>query len=891
MKFKQDSIEEAVALWAKHLRLLINNGYLHSGLGLFKLLEESISFDNMGFTLQKCKAFLLRKNGKKDESLLIYEDIDKNLSQLQYATVLADKAIIHQELGKYQLAVDSYTEASVIFKELGNVRATLRMLNNLGAVLYQQKRFKEAVAEFRKLLKITSQNPDEKLSQNYRLIAENNLAEIFLHSAQWKRSTTYAQSASDSATKSNVFQAKIAAEIIAVLNRFAIGNHEDLEKILNALLSSEKLDENPKLLMSLRIQLLYIYIHTDSTKAETVAEELWETHNASDGEDVLLPLFLYFYSKFDLEKVVQLKEDLREHPLVTALTNKSDDLIVDYFLNLEADEDVWFQMTSLDWVLQLERFKSNQELLDIATTYVEMYDFDPLKNIVQAISETPAQLSKLWDVINLIHSKVNFEEVIEAVLATLVQIANLDRAVFYQYEDSSFQAKDAIDNSLNKLDTESLRISNTVLLKAMESNEPAFFSNLQEEIPFDIHSSIFGLGLRTAVCCPIRLQNEVYGVIYSDAKANRILSGDDKKLLESIFLQASSAFSKAYLNQNVTIGTIKESNEKDEYREIIGNSKSIRQIFEIMRTISKHNVNVLIRGETGTGKEIIAKAIHSEYKSNAPFQPVNCAAIPDQLLESELFGYKKGAFTGADSDKKGIIEAAAGGTLFLDEIGDMPMFLQAKLLRVVQERQVTPLGSTDPIDVEVRIISATHKNLEKAVQNNEFRKDLLYRLNVIMLEVPPLRDRREDIPLLVQHFVQIFNKKYDKSINSVSGKAMTYLQSCLWDGNIRELENEIERAILLSQSNEITRDMFKQSDNFSINKEITVPENWNEFQNQKKKLITQLEQKYIEKLLALADGKVSEASKIGGLGRTQLYRILGRTQTGDSLHNAVTEEA
>ncbi|MCS7299196.1 MAG: sigma 54-interacting transcriptional regulator [Spirochaetia bacterium] len=240
---------------------------------------------------------------------------------------------------------------------------------------------------------------------------------------------------------------------------------------------------------------------------------------------------------------------------------------------------------------------------------------------------------------------------------------------------------------------------------------------------------------------------------------------------------------------------------------IVGKSQKMLDIFEIISIVSKTNSTVLIEGESGTGKELIAKTIHyASNRKDKPFVAINCAAIPETLLESELFGYKKGAFTGAISDKKGKILQSEGGTLFLDEIGDMPLSLQAKILRVIQEREVEPIGGT-PVKVDIRIIAATNKNLESLVEEGKFRLDLYYRLNVVKIEVPPLRDRKDDIPLLVDFFVNKFSKEHSKNIEGVEKDFMELFLIYEWPGNVRELENVIEHAVIMSKDKILTKDL------------------------------------------------------------------------------------
>jgi two-component system response regulator PilR (NtrC family) len=238
---------------------------------------------------------------------------------------------------------------------------------------------------------------------------------------------------------------------------------------------------------------------------------------------------------------------------------------------------------------------------------------------------------------------------------------------------------------------------------------------------------------------------------------------------------------------------------------IIGQSPKMRAIFDLIQTIAPQTSRVLITGESGTGKELVARAIHeNSLRAQAPFITINCGAFPETLLESELFGYMKGAFTGANENRKGLFEAAHGGTLFMDEIGNMSLTMQVKLYRVLQEGKVRPIGSTEETDVDVRIIAATNKEFEKEIAEGRFREDLYYRLSVIPIQLPALRERREDIPLLARHFLERFRKSMEKPIEGLSPEAVRRLEAYDWPGNVRELENTMERAVALETGSEVS---------------------------------------------------------------------------------------
>ena len=248
----------------------------------------------------------------------------------------------------------------------------------------------------------------------------------------------------------------------------------------------------------------------------------------------------------------------------------------------------------------------------------------------------------------------------------------------------------------------------------------------------------------------------------------------------------------------------KRLTEQYEFEDIIGRSEPMQEVFEMIKAVTDTNATVLVTGETGTGKELVARAIHSNSSQRyGPFVATSCGALPETLLESELFGYEKGAFTGADRTKKGRFELANGGTLFLDEVGDISMKTQIKLLRVLQEKSFRRLGGTDSIEVDVRLISATNRDLVAAIEDGSFRSDLYYRLNVVSIHLPPLRERKDDIPLLAAHFMNKYNVEFNKKFDRVARKAMDFMIDYHWPGHVRELENVIERAIVIDQGPEV----------------------------------------------------------------------------------------
>ena len=305
--------------------------------------------------------------------------------------------------------------------------------------------------------------------------------------------------------------------------------------------------------------------------------------------------------------------------------------------------------------------------------------------------------------------------------------------------------------------------------------------------------------------------------------------------------------------------------------QIIGESPQIKEVMDLVNRVAKSNATVLILGESGTGKELVANAIHyNSDRKNKPFVKVNCGALPENLLESELFGHEKGAFTGAISRKIGRFERAHGGSIFLDEIGEMSFSTQVKLLRVLQEKQIERVGSTEVIDVDVRIIAATNKDLKRLVEEGRFREDLYYRLNVIPIKIPPLRERKQDIPLLVKYFLQKYSLETGRRGMTISDSALDKLKTYSWPGNIRELQNVIERAVILSPGREITEDQLppeivKRDRQVELD-EFKLPKNGVN--------LNDLEKSLIKQALDMTNDNQTEAARLLGITRhTLIYRM------------------
>lgn len=423
----------------------------------------------------------------------------------------------------------------------------------------------------------------------------------------------------------------------------------------------------------------------------------------------------------------------------------------------------------------------------------------------------------LIDISQVIEKKIDLQDIFDSVMTILAEKISIDRGMLVLFEpDQSEQLSIFAGYNLTQeeCDRGIYRVGEGIIGSVVASGQSLSIPNIHEESRFLNRLKIRRDKDRriSFVAVPLKLEGITLGVLaiekyydntvyLKDLESMLFLVGQilsNKVRLARIIQQEKATL----LEENLSLK--KELEKNYSFHHIIGKNYKMRSIFDLIHTVADTSASVLILGESGTGKELVAKALHyNSSRKDKPFVSINCAAIPENLLESELFGYKKGAFTGALSDKRGLFQVAHGGTLFLDEIGDMPFSLQARLLRAIQEREINPIGSEIRIPIDIRLISATNKPLKNLVKERKFREDLYYRLNVIEIQLPPLRERKDDIPLLVQHFIRKVSERENRSSVEINEEAMLALMNYNWPGNVRELENIIERAVILSRGQRI----------------------------------------------------------------------------------------
>lgn len=488
-------------------------------------------------------------------------------------------------------------------------------------------------------------------------------------------------------------------------------------------------------------------------------------------------------------------------------------------------------------------------------------------------------LENLLKVSALINSTTRLEELLEKIIDSVVEVTGCSRGYLMLAEGGKeLSVAMARTAGHERLAAKHFDVSLSVIRRAASTGQPQYVTNAQEEDELREQRSIVDFDIRTVFCIPLKFEKKLVGVIYADSDSiTEKVSADDLSLLDAFGAHAAVAIENA--RQRGELEQIRKSLERQnvdlkhqlagrhEYAGIIGRGELMQKVFGVISKVAPLSTTVLVQGETGTGKELIARAIHynSDRKGKAMVS-INCGALPKHILESELFGYRKGAFTGADEDRAGLFEAANGSTLFLDEIGEMPLELQVKLLRALQEGEIRRLGTDKPIQVDVRIIAATNRDLAEEAEKGNFRNDLFYRLNVVPITLPPLRDRQEDILALADHFVAKFSKKMNKQRPLLTRRAKELLLNHSWIGNVRELENAIERALALGEgSDSIDVEQFEHL----IGRKSEVELNGGH--TPLKMMLAVWEKEYIRKMLIRNSWNVSRTATTLKISRQQLH--------------------
>jgi len=483
-----------------------------------------------------------------------------------------------------------------------------------------------------------------------------------------------------------------------------------------------------------------------------------------------------------------------------------------------------------------------------------------------SISALSRNLNALLKVSQSVHSIQDPRELQEQVLQSIFEVAPAEDGAILLDRHGEFTSTVARDRHGSEA---AVRVSRTIVQQVMKHGVALLLNDVPHQSEYGGVKSLIAFQIRSLLCVPLNVMDRVTGCVYlSTRKADVPFTEDHLQMVTALAAIASVALEN--VNQ---LDWLRQENRRliteiNLDHNMVGDSPAIREVLQVLSRVAPTETTVLIRGESGTGKELAARAIHNNSRrAEKPFVAINCAAITETLLESELFGHEKGAFTGSYAQKKGKLECANGGTVFLDEIGELPPGLQAKLLRVLQERELERVGGTRPIPVDIRVLAATNRNLEEAMKSGQFRQDLYFRLNVVALTMPPLRDHKQDIPQLAAYFVEKHSARSSHPVKPIADRARACLMSYDWPGNVRELENAIERAVVLSVSDILLlEDLPEQILDLNPSPDYSSAKYHAAVQDLKKKLILGAVKE--------SNGNYTDAAKALGLHPNYLHRLI-----------------
>jgi Nif-specific regulatory protein len=498
-----------------------------------------------------------------------------------------------------------------------------------------------------------------------------------------------------------------------------------------------------------------------------------------------------------------------------------------------------------------------------------LFNTEKLVGDLASPSRVLRDMQELLKISTSINSYRRLEVLQEELLNSLFEIIPADAGAIIALRDGLDQVSDSFTLSRTGCKDVSFSISRTVARQVISENISILSNNVSEAAEYTEAASLILSQTKSLLCVPLSNGSKVSGFIYLSSSAPDVLFDERHlELASAVAGIASIAIENARYLEWLSDERQRLHDELSLKHAMIGQSKRMRDVLHLVAKVSPTNATVLIRGESGTGKELVARAIHANSpRADKSFIAINCATLSETLLESELFGHERGAFTGAIAQKKGKLEIADGGTLFLDEVGEINLPLQAKLLRVLQERTFERVGGHRSISVDIRVIAATNRDLQDAITHGTFRDELYYRLNVVTIDIPPLRERREDIPLLARYFAKKYGNSCNRHIDGVSPEASACLMSHDWPGNVRELENAIERAVVLGRDNIIAPDDLPET----VRKKIELtdtpsPAFYHALKDTKKQLILDA--------LEQSRGNYVEAAKLLGIHPNNLHRLV-----------------
>ncbi len=868
--------EKALGYWTQYVDDLTKNEYFLSAFEFVRQLRKRVK--DFPFELQKKEAFLARICGHFELSNKMYMDLIGKSDGLLKAVLSVDQAIVLQALKRYDEAIVSYKNAIELFRLHKDTKSLFRAMNNLGVVYFGLQRYTDAEQLFNDVLNEAKQNKNIQ----FEAISYLNLSDVQLKRGEWKRVLYYTDKAISITYDNQKWNLYANGNVIKSRALFALGEYEQAVQVLCELKDNPKVNENLLQYQEILAWLLHFYEIYEPATAYELVDNIG-LNDSTMHEILRRELFFINLSRKRFLQAYNYLQELSEVAILKAFFNSDFDFIIDKLSEMktqsELDSYLYYLLNFIRLFPEIAYARLNDDIQEA----INLFTFKPFAFLLNNKDILTLQ-SNFWaELITNIENISELDELIRLLLKYMQKIIKADKYIYLNSQNNNLVSVAAIDESGNQIQLDKLLLSENLLNLLSQKEGYFYLYPAHEFVDGDAHSSVLGLGILTVCGYSIKQNGNLKGIFYSDSGQNTEFKDSNHSMCKIFFFIAENAINN--LNREdicMTKADITELLETEMISQtIIGKSKVMREVYSKISLVGEHNVNVLITGPTGSGKELVAREIHRQYIANnntrmkTPFIAVNCAAIPEQLLESELFGYKKGAFTGAVMDKKGKLLLADNGTIFLDEIGEMPILLQSKLLRVIQDKVITPLGSDQDIPVNVRIIAASNQNLEEMIAKNLFRADLYYRLKVMTIDLPSLTERKDDIPLLTVAFLKKFNEKFHKNVTGIHPATLNYLQNKEWKGNVRELENEIERAVLICNREYLGVEDFTADADASTGSIFrNLPLQWQQFKDYKKRIEDELEKRYISILLDESENNIMTASKLGNLDRMQVYRLM-----------------
>ncbi|KAA3596231.1 MAG: GAF domain-containing protein [Calditrichaeota bacterium] len=857
VKFYQRKFEEAEKYFSQSLKLADKFG---------NKLKVALVSNSLGSLNDLLGEFEKAEKFYKDSEQIFLEIGDLAHLPLVYNNL----GELYRKQSKWELSENFHLKSLELKKQMDNRREMAFSFTNLGVLFYFKNDLQTSVDYFKQALKIQEELADKNQTANLL----SNIAEIYFLKTEFESSREFFEKAIELKIEiKNYAEVGEAYFFVGEIEQKLENFFKSKDAFFHALQFYNKAENREK---HSEIYLKLSEIYKESGKiheAESFVERGIEIAKKQNQEKQLVGL------------LVQQAKFLLEQNQVQECRRFLESKISEY------EQKTILKVQFLALLYQLEKTKGSPlRALEIKNQCVKIDKsiLSSLKN--SANSNTPKKeelptkqvkmnlsgerLKILFEVSQKINSILELDQLLSEILNLLVVTLGAEQGLVI-LTDKNNQLETKASWQLTKEDRD---FSSTVVKESIEKVKTIFCPNVHEDFRFSQVESIANFQSLSLICTPLYSKGEkVIGSLYVDSRDfEHIFTDEDVEFLESFANLAVIALENSKQHSNLLIEnkTLKQevtSNYK--FSKIIGKSPKMAEIFQLLESIIATPVTVLIEGESGTGKELVAKAIHynDPIRNKFPFVAVNCGALPESILESELFGHTKGSFTGAIRDKEGIFEHANNGTIFLDEIGEMSQLMQVKLLRVLQEREITKVGDSRPIKIDVRFVCATNKNLEEEVTKGNFREDLFYRINVIKIKTPSLSERIDDIPLLAEHFLKIFTKRMNrKNIKKLSEPVIDALTYHSWKGNVRELENIIERAVVLCNEDEIEIKHLPEK----LRKLSSMPDSVSlqEKTGDLRTLVSKFERNLIIHYLNRADWNIEKASTLSGLPKRTFQR-------------------